>query len=268
MIDQVTAIRLVPFAGRSSSGATESQGRPDATAVPKTKKPEHDAAAAKSTEPVTPLQTPPLAGATQIAAQQDPSGAKRGSDQASQGGAAGGGRQQGELSDEEKQKVQKLQERDRAVRAHEAAHKLAAGPYAGQPSFKTVKGPDGRSYAVSGEVPIDTSDVPNNPDATIRKLETVIRAALAPSDPSAQDRQVAAQAQAKIQKAREEKQQEQEKELEKTKQTGGTAGPDSSTASGTQDAGSAGSVKESPTPTGAARHDTAAGPGTLFSLVA
>ena len=160
--------------------------------------------------------------------------------------SAAGGRQPGELTDEEKKKVQALQERDHAVRAHEAAHKLAGGSYAGQPSFTTVKGPDGQSYAIGGEVPIDTSAVPNNPDATISKLETVIRAALAPSDPSAQDRQVAAEAQAKIQKAREQKQQNQEKELEKSKEAGGKAGPGSGANSGTHGAGPAGRAKSQP----------------------
>jgi len=46
--------------------------------------------------------------------------------------------------------------------------------------------------------------VPGNPAATIRKMETVRRAALAPSQPSAKDRQVAAEAQRKAQEARRE----------------------------------------------------------------
>lgn len=270
MIDPVTTIGFVPFAGRSSSGTT--QGRPDAAAVPEAKKPERDTPAPKSRESTAPLQTPPLAGATQIAAQQDPqqdpTGAKTGSGQASQGGSAAGGHQPGELNDEEKKKVQALQQRDQAVRAHEAAHKLAGGPYAGQPSFKTIKGPDGHSYAVSGEVPIDTSEVPNNPDATITKLETVIRAALAPSDPSAQDRQVAAEAQAKIQKAREQKQQKEEKTLEKAKEAGGKTDAGSNTVSGLQGAASGRAEKTSPVQRTAASRSPALNPGALFNLVA
>ena len=91
--------------------------------------------------------------------------------------------------------VQELRQRDREVRAHEQAHKSAAGPYAkGGPTFEYQTGPDGRRYAVGGEVSIDTSKVSGNPQATLIKAQTVRRAALAPSEPSAQDRSVAAQA--------------------------------------------------------------------------
>lgn len=100
-----------------------------------------------------------------------------------------------ELTDEQEREVQELKKTDRDVRAHEAAHKAAAGAYArGAAQFETVVGPDGRRYAVGGEVAIDTSPVAGNPEATVQKMEQVARAALAPSDPSAQDRAVAAQA--------------------------------------------------------------------------
>ena len=55
-------------------------------------------------------------------------------------------------------------------------------------------GPDGQRYAVGGEVPIDLSAVPGNPQATLQKALTIRRAALAPSDPSEADQAVAAQA--------------------------------------------------------------------------
>ena len=121
-----------------------------------------------------------------------------------------------ELTPEEEKKVRELQQRDREVRAHEQAHKTVGGIYAGNPTYKTVRGPDGRSYAVSGEVKIDTSPVPNNPEATIRKMEQVKRAALAPTNPSSQDRRVASEAESKIQKARQEKRQQEAEELEKS----------------------------------------------------
>lgn len=98
--------------------------------------------------------------------------------------------------------VSELKGRDREVRAHEAAHAAVGGQYAGAPVFQYQKGPDGRRYAVGGEVSIDASAVPDNPQATIRKLETVRAAALAPADPSPQDRQVAARATALIAEAR------------------------------------------------------------------
>lgn len=87
-----------------------------------------------------------------------------------------------------------MKARDREVRQHEQAHKTIGGPYAGAISYETETGPDGREYAVAGEVPIDVSPVSNNAEATIRKMDIVERAALAPAEPSPQDRAVAAQA--------------------------------------------------------------------------
>lgn len=99
--------------------------------------------------------------------------------------------------------LRELKRRDQQVRAHEQAHISAGGRYvrsAAQFSYET--GPDGRRYAVGGEVSIDISAVPGDLQATIRKAETVARAALAPADPSAQDRAVAASAQQLIAQAR------------------------------------------------------------------
>lgn len=90
--------------------------------------------------------------------------------------------------------IAELSKRDREVRAHEQAHASAGGRYAGAPSLSYQRGPDSRLYAVSGEVAIDTSPVPNDPQATLEKALTVQRAALAPSDPSAADRRIAAEA--------------------------------------------------------------------------
>jgi hypothetical protein len=59
-------------------------------------------------------------------------------------------------------------------------------------------------YAVGGEVPIDVSPVPANPQATLQKAEAIQRAALAPAEPSGQDRQVAARAAALALTARQE----------------------------------------------------------------
>lgn len=106
-----------------------------------------------------------------------------------------------ELSPEEQRIVQKLQQTDREVRAHEQAHKAAGAGYTSSASFQTTTGPDGRQYAVAGEVSIDTSSVPGNPEATIRKLDIVIRAALAPAQPSSQDFAVARAAQSARQQA-------------------------------------------------------------------
>jgi hypothetical protein len=163
------------------------------------------------------LPKPLLSGETRLSAQTTEDG------QAGKSGAALAGAET--LTDDEQQQVQDLQRRDREVRAHEQAHKAAGGSLAGHPTFETVRGPDGQSYAVSGEVKIDTGTVPNNPEATIRKMEQVKRAALAPSNPSSADRQVAAEADAKIQQARQEKREQEAVEREKAK--GGGASPES-----------------------------------------
>jgi len=94
----------------------------------------------------------------------------------------------------EQQQIQKLAERDREVKAHEQAHQAVGGQYAGAMTFTYKRGPDGQNYAVGGEVSIDTSKVANDPQATLTKAETIRRAALAPAEPSSQDRRVAAQA--------------------------------------------------------------------------
>lgn len=98
------------------------------------------------------------------------------------------------LTDSEKSLLEALKKADVAVRAHEMAHLSAAGGLAkGGASFKMQKGPDGRSYAVGGEVQIDVSKAAT-PDLTVEKMRTVRQAALAPLDPSPQDQRVASQA--------------------------------------------------------------------------
>jgi hypothetical protein len=100
-----------------------------------------------------------------------------------------------ELTSEEQNEINKLKSRDQEVRAHEMAHVAAGGQYVrGSAQYEYQTGPDGKRYAVGGEVSIDTAEVPDNPQATITKMQVVQKAALAPADPSSQDRAVAAQA--------------------------------------------------------------------------
>ncbi|MAP94724.1 MAG: catalase [Ponticaulis sp.] len=106
-----------------------------------------------------------------------------------------------ELSEEEQAQVAELKERDAEVRAHEAAHAAAGGSFAGSPSYSYQTGPDGKRYAIGGEVSIDTSPIKGDPQATIDKLRTVQAAALAPAEPSGQDRKVAQAAAAQIRQA-------------------------------------------------------------------
>ncbi|MDR3234413.1 MAG: hypothetical protein LBT46_12260 [Planctomycetaceae bacterium] len=110
------------------------------------------------------------------------------------------------LTAEEQKQVEELKSRDKEVRTHEAAHVAAGGPYVtGGPSYTYQTGPDGKKYAIGGEVGISTSAVEGDPDATIQKMQTVAAAALAPAEPSGQDRKVAAAARQEIAKARMEK---------------------------------------------------------------
>lgn len=108
----------------------------------------------------------------------------------------------GSLTRDEQAQVRELAARDREVRAHEQAHRAAAGPYASGASFTYTTGPDGRRYATDGSVSIDASPVANDPRGTIRKAQIVQRAATAPAEPSAQDLRVAAEAAAMLAKAR------------------------------------------------------------------
>ena len=99
------------------------------------------------------------------------------------------------LSEQDRQVVESLKIRDREVRAHEAAHLAAAAGLAlSGASFTYTHGPDGRAYAIGGEVSIDVSPVPDNPEATLAKAQQIHRAALAPARPSGQDHAVAARA--------------------------------------------------------------------------
>ncbi len=101
----------------------------------------------------------------------------------------------GELSESDLKVLSELKQRDAEVRSHEAAHLAAAGGIATSgASFEYQQGPDGIQYAIGGEVNIDTSPVSGDPAATLRKADTIRRAALAPAQPSGPDMQVAASA--------------------------------------------------------------------------
>ena len=109
--------------------------------------------------------------------------------------ASGGAQDTVTLSPDAQREVTQLKQRDQEVRAHEAAHMAAGGGIVtGGATYTYQQGPDGRRYAVGGEVSIDSSPVANNPRATENKAWQIQSAALAPANPSPQDRKVAAQA--------------------------------------------------------------------------
>ena len=127
-----------------------------------------------------------------------------------------GATQESSENQQDQQKIQQLKSRDLEVKTHEQAHLGAVGSLAnGGASFTYSKGPNGVNYAVGGEVNIDTSPVNGDPAATLRKADTIRRAALAPASPSAQDQRVAAKATAMAERARADLVQvtEEEKEL-------------------------------------------------------
>lgn len=98
-----------------------------------------------------------------------------------------------ELTMDEVRVVQELQDTDRKVRSHEAAHQAAGGGLAGAASFSYQRGPDNKMYAVAGEVPIaiKKGSTPQETTAIARQIQA---AAMAPADPSPQDFRVAARA--------------------------------------------------------------------------
>lgn len=100
---------------------------------------------------------------------------------------------QAQLTLEQQQEVQRLKATDEKVRAHEAAHQSAGAGLTSGANYQYVRGPDGKQYAVAGDVKIDVSPG-QTPQQTIDKAKRVEAAALAPADPSSQDRAVAAQA--------------------------------------------------------------------------
>ena len=107
-----------------------------------------------------------------------------------------------QLEKEKRRILAELEARDKEVRRHEEAHSSVGGKYASAPEYETAQGPDGKEYAVGGNVQIDTSPIENDPEATLTKSEIVEQAALAPAQPSAQDLSVAASARAMGNEAR------------------------------------------------------------------
>lgn len=77
------------------------------------------------------------------------------------------------------------------IYSHEMAHKTAGGNLAGSIVIER----NAAGIPVAGHVPIKMPVLDkNNPQKTINDADTVIRSAMAPSDPSSQDYKVANQA--------------------------------------------------------------------------
>ena len=98
-----------------------------------------------------------------------------------------------ELSPDEQRVVKALEARDAEVKAHEAAHQAAGGGMTGAASYTYQIGPDGKMYAIGGEVSINTK-APSSPKEALKIARQVAAAALAVGEPSPQDYAVAASA--------------------------------------------------------------------------
>ncbi|MBQ9245244.1 protein-glutamate O-methyltransferase [bacterium] len=89
------------------------------------------------------------------------------------------------------QKQSMVRERYNDIYAHEMAHKSAAGELGGPIVIER----DSNGIPVGGHVNITMPVLDkNNPENTIKHADKVIKSAMAPSDPSAQDYRVAAAA--------------------------------------------------------------------------
>ena len=98
------------------------------------------------------------------------------------------------LNGSEQAMLRELKQRDQQVRQHELAHIAASGGLAqGGPSYTYQRGPDGQNYAIGGQVSLDVSP-DATPKDTLQKARTIRRAAMAPAEPSGQDRAIAAKA--------------------------------------------------------------------------
>ena len=102
---------------------------------------------------------------------------------------------------EVKAEIKALELTEKEVIVHEQAHKAVGGNVTGPITYTHTEGPDGKRYINGGEVSINVKEG-STPEETLKILEKVKAAALAPAEPSPQDLRVAASATAQIQQTR------------------------------------------------------------------
>ncbi len=118
-----------------------------------------------------------------------------------------------ELSEDEERLVGELQSRDTEVRAHEAAHQAAGGGMTGAASYTYQQGPDGKMYAIGGEVSISMK-TGSTPEETIANARQIVASAMAAGNPSPQDHAVASSARVMEMKAQQQLTRQQQEETE------------------------------------------------------
>lgn len=116
------------------------------------------------------------------------------------------------LSEDEERLVRDLASRDSEVRAHEAAHQAAGGGMVGAASYTYQQGPDGKMYAIGGEVSVSMK-AGSTPEETIANAKQIAIAAMAAGNPSPQDFAVASSARVMEMKAQQQLAREQQEEL-------------------------------------------------------
>ena len=88
---------------------------------------------------------------------------------------------------DEQRIVDKLQIRDREVKAHEMAHGTDPNLIKiGSTQFDYTIGPDGKAYATGGKVTLSTGN-PSSPEDAAIKAQALKKASMAPGTPSPQD---------------------------------------------------------------------------------
>jgi len=117
-----------------------------------------------------------------------------------------------ELSSVEQRVVKELQARDSEVKAHEAAHQASGGGMTGAASYTYQQGPDGKMYAIGGEVSISMPSG-GSPQENLRNARQLAAAALAAGSPSPQDHAVASSARMMEMKALQQLQKQAQQEI-------------------------------------------------------
>jgi len=118
-----------------------------------------------------------------------------------------------ELSEDEERLVRDLASRDSEVRAHEAAHQAAGGGMTGAASYTYQQGPDGKMYAIGGEVSISMK-AGSTPQETIANARQIATSAMAAGNPSPQDFAVASSARIMEMKAQQQLAKEEQEEIQ------------------------------------------------------
>lgn len=83
--------------------------------------------------------------------------------------------------------VNELRQRDALVRRYVSSRQGTISGSSVGPDYEFTRGPDGRTYAVKANVSINVSEVPGDPQATIRNARSASRLAMSPPMLSSED---------------------------------------------------------------------------------